>query len=154
MLALPVLDMRLGFSDAGNRSEEDTTRRAYDLLSEGFGPGFNGPMLIVVDTPNGQADQANVETVAAAIAETEGVASVVPPQLIADANLAIINVFPNIGATGRGDDRPGAPAAQRDDPGRRSEHRPGGLHLGWAGDRGRFLGLHGGPPARTSSARC
>jgi RND superfamily putative drug exporter len=93
-LALPFLDMRLGFSDAGNRGEEDTTRRAYDLLSEGFGPGFNGPMLIVVDTPGGEADTPKVQEVANAIRNTEGVAAVVDPVVIPGANLAIINVFP------------------------------------------------------------
>jgi RND superfamily putative drug exporter len=93
-LAIPVFDMRLGFADPGNRSEEDTTRRAYDLLSEGFGPGFNGPMLIVVDTPGGEADRPKVQQIADAIQATEGVASVVPPQLIPNANLAIVNVFP------------------------------------------------------------
>lgn len=94
LLALPLFDMRLGFADAGNRPEKDTTRRAYDLLSEGFGPGFNGPMLVVVDTPNGEADRSNVEQIAAAIQGTEGVATVVPPTLIDPAKLAIINVFP------------------------------------------------------------
>ena len=46
-LAVPVLGLRLGFSDEGNYPEESTTRQAYDLLSEGFGPGFNGPFLAV-----------------------------------------------------------------------------------------------------------
>ena len=41
--------LRLGFGDAGNRRPADTTRRAYDLLSEGFGPGFNGPLLLVAE---------------------------------------------------------------------------------------------------------
>jgi RND superfamily putative drug exporter len=93
-LALPVFDLRLGFADPGNRPESDTTRRAYDLLSEGFGPGFNGPMLIVVDTPGGEADRPQVQEVAEAIRGTEGVASVVEPQFIPPANLAIITVFP------------------------------------------------------------
>jgi RND superfamily putative drug exporter len=53
VLAVPVFSMRLGFSDAGNRSESDTTRRAYDLISEGFGPGFNGPFLLAAETPGG-----------------------------------------------------------------------------------------------------
>src|SRR5690606_25375648 len=55
ILAIPVFSIRLGFSDAGNRLESDTTRRAYDMLSEAFGPGFNQPFLMVVDTPNGEA---------------------------------------------------------------------------------------------------
>jgi RND superfamily putative drug exporter len=93
-LAIPIFDLRLGFSDAGNRKTTDTTRRAYDLLSEGFGPGFNGSMMIVVDTPNGDADQPKVQQVADAIQGTEGVASVVPPVMIPNANLALVTVFP------------------------------------------------------------
>ena len=45
--------MRLGFADAGNRPTADTTRQAYDLLAEGFGPGFNGPLLLAAETPDG-----------------------------------------------------------------------------------------------------
>ncbi len=49
VLALPVLDLRLGFSDDGNQPVELHTRRAYDLLSEGFGPGFNGPFVLAIE---------------------------------------------------------------------------------------------------------
>src|SRR5215216_3166971 len=95
VLALPLFAMRLGFADPGNRPEKDTTRRAYDLLSEGFGPGFNGPMLVVVDMPGGEADQPKVQEIAEAIRGTEGVASVVEPVIMPPAKLAIVNVFPN-----------------------------------------------------------
>jgi RND superfamily putative drug exporter len=94
VLALPLFGMRLGFADAGNRPEKDTTRRAYDLLSEGFGPGFNGPMMIVVDIPGGEADAPKVQEIAEAIRGTEGVATVVEPVIIPPANLALVNVFP------------------------------------------------------------
>ena len=93
-LAVPVFSMRLGFPDAGNRLETDTTRRAYDLLSSGFGPGFNGPIFLVIDTPGGQADLSNVLQIAKAVEQTEGVASVVEPQLIPSAKLALMTVFP------------------------------------------------------------
>ena len=93
--ALPVFDLRLGFADAGNRREADTTRRAYDLMSAAFGPGFNAPILIVADTPDGAADLPGVQRLAAAVAGTDGVASVVEPQLIPDANLALITAFPD-----------------------------------------------------------
>ncbi|QDY78638.1 MMPL family transporter [Streptomyces qinzhouensis] len=49
ILALPVLSLRLGATDHGNHHESTTTRKAYDLLADGFGPGFNGPLQIVVD---------------------------------------------------------------------------------------------------------
>lgn len=48
VLASPFLSLRLGVSDAGNDPASSTTRTAYDLLTEGFGPGFNGPLLLVV----------------------------------------------------------------------------------------------------------
>ena len=49
LLTLPVFGLRLGFSDEGNWAEHTTTRQAYDLLAEGFGPGFNGPLLITAE---------------------------------------------------------------------------------------------------------
>ena len=50
VLASPVLSLRLGLSDAGNDRSGTTTRKAYDLLAQGFGPGFNGPLLLVAQT--------------------------------------------------------------------------------------------------------
>ena len=52
-VATPFLNMRLGLPDAGSQPTSQTTRRAYDLISEGFGPGANGPLLIVVYAPGG-----------------------------------------------------------------------------------------------------
>ncbi|WP_189596884.1 MMPL family transporter [Streptomyces pilosus] len=84
-LALPLLSLRLGTVDQGNDDASLTTRQAYDLLAEGFGPGFNGPLQVVVD---GEASDALVT----AVRETEGVAQVaaVPP-----ANgVSVIQVIP------------------------------------------------------------
>ena len=50
VLAIPVLHLRLGSSDQGNDPSSSTTRQAYDLLADGFGPGFNGPLLLVAQT--------------------------------------------------------------------------------------------------------
>jgi len=76
VFAIPVTDMRLGQPDDGNQPEAQTQRQAYDLLSEGFGPGSNGPLLVAVDAP-GQVDdpatQADLEQLGAAFAETSGV---------------------------------------------------------------------------------
>ena len=55
-LAIPALTLRLGSSDAGQDPPSSTTRKAYDLLAQGFGPGFNGTFQIVARTPNGKAD--------------------------------------------------------------------------------------------------
>src|SRR4029077_5030822 len=58
VLASPVSTIQLGSSDDGNRPTSDTTRRAYALLAEGFGPGFNGPLLLAFDVPAGVGDEA------------------------------------------------------------------------------------------------
>ncbi|MFV0258424.1 MAG: MMPL family transporter [Acidimicrobiales bacterium] len=78
LLASPVLGLRLGFSDEGNFPENTTTRRAYDLIAEGFGPGANGPILVIgeIDSPEGMASAAGL---AQAIATTDGVAAATPP---------------------------------------------------------------------------
>ena len=93
ILAFPVFSLRLGFSDAGNRPTTDSTRRAYDLLTEAFGPGFNAPFFMVVDLPNGAADAPKVQQIASAFEGVENVASVADPVILADANLALIYVF-------------------------------------------------------------
>ena len=54
LLAIPVLSLRMGFGDTGNLKEDQTPRRAYDLLAEGFGPGFNGPIIVTVAGPDAQ----------------------------------------------------------------------------------------------------
>ncbi len=51
VLAIPLLSMRLAFSDAGNDPPSLTTRQAYDLLAQGFGPGFNGPLIVAANVP-------------------------------------------------------------------------------------------------------
>ena len=76
-LAFPFLDQRLAFSDEGNYPEETTTRRAYDLLAAGFGPGFNGPLLLAAEIPEG-TDPAAIEAVTQALGADPGVAFVTP----------------------------------------------------------------------------
>src|SRR5947207_11749257 len=63
LLAVPVFSMRLGVADAGNVAGGQTIRRAYDLLSEGFGPGSNGPLLVVAEV-SGAGDMAAMQRVA------------------------------------------------------------------------------------------
>ena len=65
VLAIPVLSLRLGSSDQGNDPSSTTTRQAYDLLADGFGPGFNGPLLLVAQTSS-PADVAALRTLEAA----------------------------------------------------------------------------------------
>jgi RND superfamily putative drug exporter len=93
-LALPVFSMRLGFGDAGNRQTSDTTRRAYDLLADGFGPGFNGPLLVIAETPAGAADNATLDRLTAALRSTPGVALTSQPLANQAGDAAVLQVFP------------------------------------------------------------
>jgi RND superfamily putative drug exporter len=93
-LAIPVFSMRLGFSDAGNRQTTDTTRRAYDLLEDAFGPGFNGPVIVLVDGGDSPPPSSDLNALGNALEGTEGVAQVSPAIELGDTNLALINVFP------------------------------------------------------------
>ncbi len=78
LLAVPVLSLRLGFSDEGNFPTDTSTRRAYDLISAGFGPGFNGPLVLAAELPAG-VDPADLGKVSEAAAAMEGVAFATPP---------------------------------------------------------------------------
>ena len=78
-MALPVLSLRLGFSDESNYPAESTTRRAYELLVEGFGPGFNGPLIVTAETGRA-ADADALERLIAALGEQPDVAAVLGPQ--------------------------------------------------------------------------
>ncbi|HEX2118527.1 MAG TPA: MMPL family transporter [Acidimicrobiales bacterium] len=80
ILAIPVLGMRLGFSDEGNFDRKTTTRRAYDLLAEGFGPGFNGTFMLAAELPPGTTEE-ELAAVTDAVAADRGVAFVTPPIL-------------------------------------------------------------------------
>ena len=78
VLAIPVLGMRLGFSDEGNFAKDTTTRKAYDLLAEGFGPGFNGTFMLAAELPPG-TDVGRLSAITDAVAADPGVAFVSPP---------------------------------------------------------------------------
>ncbi len=78
VLTAPVLSLRLGFSDEGNFNEATTTRQAYDLVAEGFGPGYNGPFLLAVEIDD-PSDAAVVQQLATEIATDPGVAEVSQP---------------------------------------------------------------------------
>ncbi len=92
-LASPVLSLRLGTSDAGNDPSGQTTRHAYDLLASGFGPGFNGPLQVVVKLPHA-ADPVALSAVAQTLRATPDVASVSPPHLSPAGATAVFSVYP------------------------------------------------------------
>jgi RND superfamily putative drug exporter len=94
LLAAPVFGIRLGFGDAGNRPTSDTTRQAYDLLSDGFGEGFNGPFLLAAETPAGAADLAVLSDLSTRLNQTEGVRFATPPQANEAGDAAILQLFP------------------------------------------------------------
>jgi putative drug exporter of the RND superfamily len=93
-LAVPLFTIRLGFADNGNRQEGDSIRQSYDLLAEGFGPGFNGPLLLAAELPNGPADLSVLQRLGARLGDTAGVDSVTPPIPNQAGNAAILQVFP------------------------------------------------------------
>jgi RND superfamily putative drug exporter len=93
VLAIPVFSMRLAFTDAGNDPTSLTTRQAYDLLAQGFGPGFNGPLVVAVAMP-GPAATATVAHLDAAISHTPGVSYTVPPQYNASRTGAVLIAYP------------------------------------------------------------
>lgn len=81
LLALPAFALRAGIPDDGTLPETRTERRAYDLLADGFGPGVNGPLLVVVDTAG---DPAVLGPLRDAVAADPGIASVLPPTVSGD----------------------------------------------------------------------
>ena len=94
LLAAPALGLRLASSDAGNDPTSHTTRRAFDLLAKGFGPGFNGPLQLAVALPRAH-DAAALDELAAAVRGTPGVASVASARLNAAGTAAVINAYPS-----------------------------------------------------------
>jgi len=94
LLSLPILDMRLGFADAGTKPSTETSRRAYDLLADGFGAGSNGPLVLAVRTEKGQE---GFREVAEGISKVEGVARVSPPIIARSHDVALLQVTPTTG---------------------------------------------------------
>jgi RND superfamily putative drug exporter len=92
-LAAPALGLRLGASDAGNDPAGQTTRKAYDLIAQGFGKGFNGPLQVAVKLPKANAPAALAQ-LSAGLRATPDVASVAAPRLNPAGDTASIQVFP------------------------------------------------------------
>jgi RND superfamily putative drug exporter len=96
LLAAPVLALRLGFSDESNFADDTDTKQAYDLLVEGFGVGFNGPMLLVAELPEG-TDVASLDAIEEAAAADPGVEQVTPVELNESGTAAFWNLVPTTG---------------------------------------------------------
>jgi RND superfamily putative drug exporter len=93
-LTLPLFSLRLGFPDDGNNQKSYTSRQAYDLLTTGFGPGFNGPLLLVADLKGASDPSGTLKTISDAVTATPGVASATPATQNPAGDTAIITVFP------------------------------------------------------------
>jgi RND superfamily putative drug exporter len=93
VLASPFASLRLGLSDAGNDPASSTTRKAYDLLTQGFGPGSNGPLLLVAQLSS-PADSAALGQLTQTLQSESGVAAVVPFPSQPDAKVAVVEVIP------------------------------------------------------------
>ncbi|WP_180268818.1 MMPL family transporter [Streptomyces sp. Ru87] len=93
-LALPVFSLRLGINDQGNQPAAQTTRQAYDLLAEGFGPGFNGPLQLVAETSGAPADRAALDGLVTEVRALPGVARVTPLPVPPGTDTAVVQVVP------------------------------------------------------------
>jgi RND superfamily putative drug exporter len=121
LVAAPVTGMRLGSGDAGNDNPAQTTRKAYDLLSQGFGPGFNGPLLVAAEVDQSKGGTAALASLRARLSTTPGVAAVSAPTLNARGDAATLTIIPtskpqdaatkDLLSTLRGDVVPGATRA-------------------------------------------
>jgi len=93
VFAIPMLSMRLAFPDDGANPKTDTTRRAYDLVTEGFGAGFNGPLVLAAQFPKG-SDTAALTELSKTLASTPGVAFASPAIPSPSGDAAVIRVIP------------------------------------------------------------
>ncbi len=93
LLAAPALGLRLASSDAGNDPGSQTTRRAYDLLAKGFGPGFNGPLQLAVALPRPH-DTGALRELESQVRQTPGIASVAAARLNPSGTAAVILAYP------------------------------------------------------------
>jgi putative drug exporter of the RND superfamily len=93
VLAIPLFSMHLSFPDAGANPTSDTTRRAYDLMTDGFGAGFNGPLVLAAEFPK-RAETRSLERLAVALRNTPDVVAVAPPVINPARDAAVIQVIP------------------------------------------------------------
>ena len=96
VLAIPLFSIMLGQPDNGTNPTSDSSRRAYDLISQGFGVGVNGPLTVVVKLPKqSSSDNSSLlSTMQSDISKTSGVASVTPAAVNSDGTTAVFNVIP------------------------------------------------------------
>jgi RND superfamily putative drug exporter len=96
-LAAPALSIQTAFPAAGDAPAHTTHRQAYDLLTEGFGIGFNAPLMVVMDLESSATGTDDVASVAAIIADVPGIVSVGEPQTSADGSTVVFTALPDGG---------------------------------------------------------
>ncbi|MFF1688030.1 MULTISPECIES: MMPL family transporter [unclassified Streptomyces] len=96
-VAVPATSLELGLPDEGTSAPDTTQRKAYDMLSESFGAGFNGPLMVTVDTGGAKDAAAAAKTVSTSLAKVDGVAAVTPAAVNPAGDTAIITVVPSTG---------------------------------------------------------
>jgi RND superfamily putative drug exporter len=101
LFVIPFLSMRLETSDAGNDPSGTSTYKAYNLLSDGFGPGFNGPLMIATQLSN-SGQSAQVTQVRDAVAHTPGVVAVTAPRVSPSGKVAVMEAYPSTAPQAQG----------------------------------------------------
>ncbi len=96
-LAIPATDLELGLPDDSTAAPDSTQRKAYELLSEGFGPGFNGPLMVVVDAGASTNPRTAATATANAVRGLPDVTMVTPPVFNPAGNTALLTVIPSSG---------------------------------------------------------
>ncbi|QDY77205.1 MMPL family transporter [Streptomyces qinzhouensis] len=105
LIAIPAASLQVGLPDEGSSAPSSTQRKAYDLLSDGFGPGFNGPFTFVVDGKDSKNPQAALDKITAEVGKIDGVAEATAGGLNKAGDTGTINVVP--------EDRPSSPKTEK-----------------------------------------
>ncbi|MFB6873680.1 MMPL family transporter [Streptomyces sp. NPDC056323] len=97
LISVPAFDLQLGMPGDESKSTSTTQRRAYDALADGFGPGFNGPLTVVVDAKTAEDPKAAAARAAKQLAATDGIVATTPPAFNETGDTAVITAIPSTG---------------------------------------------------------
>jgi RND superfamily putative drug exporter len=97
LISVPALDLQLGMPGDESKPTSTTERRAYDALADGFGPGFNGPLTVVVDAKHAKDPKAAAAEAAKELSATDGVVAVTPPAFNEAGDTAVLTAVPSTG---------------------------------------------------------
>lgn len=97
IISIPALSIEMGLPDDGTKSTDTTERRAFDLLAEAFGPGFNGPLILAVDVTDASNPEAAVATISDEVANLDNVQSVSEARFSESGSFVVLSVTPGTG---------------------------------------------------------